>query len=344
MQITRVDPLEVDLDLADRLAAVDRASLEGAGLEVRPPTGPSRLTALQHGNNGRPLDALWVAGDGADVVGWAIVELPWRDNLDLSQVRGHVHPAHRRRGLGRRLVEKALAFAAEQGRTAVYSGAFLGTDGPGFLEAQGFTSEGQHVYAVRRLDLHAGHGWDRLHDEAAAAATDYELVHVVGATPDELLDGMVTLHEAINDAPADEGTEPDVWDADRVRAYDEAMAHRRQTTYRVLARHVPTGEWAGMSLLCVDEFSPGVAFQEDTNVVRAHRGHRLGLLMKVDMLRWISQVRPEVSATDTWNATDNHHMIAVNERLGCRVIARHAGYRHAVPPVSPTAVSGNGRA
>ena len=36
-----------------------------------------------------------------------------------------------------------------------------------------------------------------------------------------------------------------------------------------------------MSLLCVDEFAPGVAFQEDTSVVRAYRGHRLGLLMKV---------------------------------------------------------------
>ena len=39
-------------------------------------------------------------------------------------------------------------------------------------------------------------------------AADYELLHVVGATPDELLDGMVALHEAINDAPADEGSEP----------------------------------------------------------------------------------------------------------------------------------------
>ena len=138
---------------------------------------------------------------------------------------------------------------------------------------------------------------------------------------------LVELHAAINDAPADDGREPDVWDAERVRAYDESMARRHQTTYRVLARHAPTGEWAGMSLLCLDEFSPAVAFQEDTSVVRAHRGRRLGLFMKCDMLRWLGAERPEVSATDTWNATDNHHMIAVNERLGCRVIAQHVGYR-----------------
>ena len=82
-----------------------------------------------------------------------------------------------------------------------------------------------------------------------------------------------------------------------------------------------------MSILCVDEFAPAVAFQEDTSVVGKHRGHRLGLLMKADMLRWCHQERPEVGATITWNATSNHHMIAVNEMLGATVVARNANYR-----------------
>ena len=325
-EISRVDPLDVDLDLADRLAAVDAASHAHAGLEIRPPNGPGRLTYLQHGNEGRPVDGLWVArSDGAEV-GWVLADLPWRDNREMAGVRGVVHPEVRRHGIGGRLLDEAVAFAAEQGRGAIHSGAFVGTDGGGFLERRGFSTEGQHVYAIRRLDLHSGR-WDRLYDEAAAAASDYELVHVVGPTPDALLEGMVSLHEALNDAPADEGTEPSVWDSDRVRVYDERMTKRRQTTYRVLARHVPTGDWAGMSLLCVDEFAPSVAGQEDTSVVRAHRGHRLGLLMKADMNRWLAEQRPEVVATETWNATDNHHMLAVNERLGCRVVAQQAGYR-----------------
>ena len=328
MQITRVDPMGVDLDLADRLAALDLASHARAGLQIRPPTGPGRLTYFQHGNGGRPIDALWVARDGGEEIGWLLADLPWRENLGMAGLRGLVHPDHRRRGVGGRLLDGALAFAADRGRSDLRSGAFLGTDGVPFLDSHGFTDAGKHVYAIRRLDLHhGGTNWDRLHEEAAAVAADYELLHVVGSTPDELLDGMVALHEAINDAPADEGSEPDVWDVDRLRAYDETMARRRQTTYRVLARHVATGELAGMSLLCVDEFAPVVAAQEDTNVVREHRGHRLGLLMKVDMVQWIADVRPEVAATETWNATDNHHMIAVNERLGCRVIAQQIGYR-----------------
>ncbi|MFL6134226.1 MAG: GNAT family N-acetyltransferase, partial [Nocardioidaceae bacterium] len=73
--------------------------------------------------------------------------------------------------------------------------------------------------------------------------------------------------------------------------------------------------------------SPSAAFQEDTSVVRAHRGHRLGLLMKTEMLRWISVARPEVHVVDTWNAVSNHHMIAINERLGAVVVATHQNYR-----------------
>jgi len=329
VDVVRVDPMAVDLVLAEALVAVDRASLQQGGLALPPQSGPSRMTSLQNSHNGRPIDGLWRADDGDELVGWAILELPWLDNLDKARVRAMVHPDHRRQGLGTRLLEVALDVARDHGRTSATTMAWEGTAGVPFLQARGFTTAGQHPYAVRRLDLHdtPSSRWRQLYDEAAAYSGDYELVHVVGPTPDELVDDMVALHDAINDAPADDGMEPDAWDAARVRAYDASMARRRQTTYRVLARHRQTGEWAGMSLLCVDEFAPGVAFQEDTSVVRAHRGHRLGLLMKADMLLWVGVERPEISAVDTWNAVDNHHMIAVNERLGCRVVARNIGFR-----------------
>ena len=72
---------------------------------------------------------------------------------------------------------------------------------------------------------------------------------------------------------------------------------------------------------------PSIANQEDTSVVRAHRGSRLGLLMKCDMVRWLRAERPDVGATQTWNAVDNTHMIAVNDALGCRVTGVNRGYR-----------------
>ena len=150
----------------------------------------------------------------------------------------------------------------------------------------------------------------------------------VGSTPEDRVEAMVELHEAINDAPAsDADDEPARWDAQRLADYEGAMAGRRQTLYRVIARHRGTGAWAGQSMLAFNEFSPAAAFQEDTSVVRAHRGHRLGLLMKTAMLGWIGDERPELAAIDTWNDATNHHMIAINERLGASVVGTHQGFR-----------------
>jgi hypothetical protein len=65
---------------------------------------------------------------------------------------------------------------------------------------------------------------------------------------------------------------------------------------------------------------PGFGAQNDTSVGRAHRGHRLGLLLKIEMLRWLSDVEPQLRVLDTWNAASNAYMIAVNEQLGYRVL------------------------
>ena len=329
VRIERVDPLELDLETADALAEAVAEGHRDAGLDLRVHVGPAFLQARRLGSDNRPADGLWVAWVDGRPVAHADLELPWRENTTAAFIRGHVHPDHRRRGIGKRLFDIAVEEARAAGRERVYSGAMDGTPGGATLAAWGLVPTPGR-YAVRRIDLHATPTttWQRLHDEAVAHAADYELVRLVGPTPEELLTGMALLHEAINDAPVnDDGEEPTLFDEQRVRDYDAAMAGRRQTVYRVLARHRSGGEWAGLSMLCVDEFAPTVAFQEDTSVVRAHRGHRLGLLMKAEMLRWVTEERPEVAAVDTWNAVGNHHMIAVNERLGARVVAHFQGYR-----------------
>lgn len=330
VDIERIDPLDLDLDTADQIANLTNLANQADGVGLPEQTGPASLKFLQLQSEGRPVDALWLArtSDG-QLVGRASMALPHQENTDTARLRGMVLPEARGQGVGRALLEAAVALAAESGRQKVYSGAFEGTAGGPALAAMGFTPLGS-TDVIRRVDLHAGPGdrWQRLYDEARDHAADYELVHMVGPTPTDMLEDLVVLHAAINDAPLDDpDMEGDAWSAERVSAYDNAMAGRSQTVYRVLARHRASGEWAGMSMLCVDEFSPTIAFQEDTSVVRKHRGHRLGLLMKADMLRWLSEERPEVGATDTWNAATNHHMIAVNERLGATVVARHSNYR-----------------
>ena len=50
---------------------------------------------------------------------------------------------------------------------------------------------------------------------------------------------------------------------------------------------------------------PEIAGQGDTAVARQHRGHRLGLLLKIDMMRWLAEAEPQLKIIQTWNNVDN---------------------------------------
>jgi hypothetical protein len=57
-------------------------------------------------------------------------------------------------------------------------------------------------------------------------------------------------------------------------------------------------------------------------VTRPHRGHRLGLLLKLAMLELVAEREPQVARILTGNNEQNHHMIAINEELGFEVLER----------------------
>lgn len=58
-----------------------------------------------------------------------------------------------------------------------------------------------------------------------------------------------------------------------------------------------------------------------------HRGHRLGLRLKLAMLDWLRGERPDVRYADTWNVPGNAPMIAINDALGCRKVAETIAFR-----------------
>jgi hypothetical protein len=63
-----------------------------------------------------------------------------------------------------------------------------------------------------------------------------------------------------------------------------------------------------------------LGYQWDTIVSREHRGHRLGLLVKLANLRLLREVSPKTRYLNTWNADDNAPMVAVNDALGYRPV------------------------
>jgi hypothetical protein len=253
---------------------------------------------------------------GGPILGGYSLELPDRENLDRAGLTLLVAPDQRRAGAGNALLRHARARAAELGRAMVTSLVLEGTAGDGFARVVGAAAE---LTEVRRtLDVAALPPGQlaRLRASAESAAAGYTLIRWFGPTPDEWLGPVVRLNEAMADAPHGEGEQPQVWDAARVRLTDQLSEAKGLRRYSVAAADTATGELAALTQLSIEEADPAWGHQELTAVVRAHRGHRLGLLTKVDMLQLLGEREPQIRFVQTWNGETNAHMVAINKALG----------------------------
>jgi GNAT superfamily N-acetyltransferase len=275
-------------------------------------------------------DSWWLAElDGAPV-GWLTVSLPTLDNLHLAEAETIVHPDHRRRGVGRALYEQAIAFARDSQRrtlTATYGCALPG-GAPrddafrAFAEAMGAKAALPEIR--RRLDLDSVDTatWDALLAEAWSHAEGYSVVRWVGGAPEEYIDDLAYLDgRLITDAPmGDLDIEPMKVDADRIRAADATIRNRGRRAYHVGLRHDASGRLVAWTEIAFDAGVTTHAWQQITIVDPDHRGHRLGLVAKIENLRHTLAHEPGVRHINTWNAAENSYMIAINETLGFRAI------------------------
>jgi GNAT superfamily N-acetyltransferase len=112
--------------------------------------------------------------------------------------------------------------------------------------------------------------------------------------------------------------EPDTFDADRVLAGDARLAAQGWGLLTTLVLD-DAGTPAGYTRIFVN--AAGVhAQQDDTFVLRAYRGHRLGMLAKVANMRQLAAPYPGVRHLHSWTADGNDAMLAINARLGFRAI------------------------
>lgn len=282
---------------------------------------------MRHGWDGE-TPATYAARESGTLAGFVEVHTSEWDNAHLAWGMFVVHPDLRRQGHGSRLLEFTKEQARSLGRTS------LGCDGwdndatNGFAAARGLPRKGSAINRRQVLAPVDRGALDTMYDEAAAAASSYELIRILGHTPDDMLEAVAKMTEAINDAPTDDlDIEDEVFPKERIVAYENAQEGRGNRLYRNIARHRESGELAGHSVVAVEGERPGIGDQHDTSVLRAHRGHRLGLLLKADMLRWLAECEPGLETIDTWNAESNDHMIVVNEKLGYRVLARELQFQ-----------------
>jgi len=320
LSVTRFGPDDQD---AMRAALDLENAVRAAEASWQHPELPRHQEArLRHGWDGEPETPYLLTAD-RQPVGVGSVSLTERDNTHLAWLSVSVHPEQRRRGYGSALMERLLAEARSAGRTSVGIDGWESEGAVAFATDFGLERRSQEVMRRQHLadvDLALV---QKLYDEAAAAAADYELVRIPGRTPEDMRADVVELAAAINDAPTDDlDIEDEVMSEERLAAYEDALEARGQRVLHLVARHRATRAPAGHTVVVVEDERPTLAHQHDTAVVRAHRGHRLGLLLKAAMVLWLAEDEPQVATVDTWNAESNDHMIRVNELLGYRVMGR----------------------
>jgi GNAT superfamily N-acetyltransferase len=270
---------------------------------------------------------LFVVRAAGTMVGRAMYS--WQlDDPITAWVHVDVLPEYRRQGFGAQLADHLEALASSEGRSKVldYS---VSPDGPGerlpsptgfgtvpidnpevqFLLGRGYRLE--QVVRGSRLAL-------PLDVAVPTADPDYRVHTWSERVPEEWLDDMAHLLTRMStDAPSAGLEEPeDVHTPERIRAEEEAEAQSPRTELTAAVEHIPSGKLAGFTTLSVPKEVDRAVHQDDTLVLREHRGKRLGMLLKAANLDYLQREHPGHPSVLTFNAEENRYMLDVNEALG----------------------------
>jgi len=281
------------------------------------------------------------------IVGVAKTQTQVGDDADTSWVDVLVRPESRRRGVGTALAEQVERSVAADGRRKLIAyvpgrggdgellpsptgfGAIL-ADAPAtrFARRRGYSFE--QVARVSRLPLPIPGIAARLAAAERASGPDYAVRTWVGRTPERWLEDRAVLSTRMStDAPTAGLEEPeDVWTVERVRENDDRQERGNPRTRLVAAaEHLPTGRLVAFTVLSVPKPVERAAHQYATLVLREHRGHRLGMLVKLANLEQLDRVVPGHPSVLTFNAEENRPMLDVNEAVGFTEIAHEGAWR-----------------
>jgi len=278
---------------------------------------------------------LWLGRIGDIPVVAGEITMPLLDNRANAVLDVRTHPEFRRRGHATTMFEHLAARARGYDRTrlmgfvcdttadstaapaAITPGVFFATK----VGARPVTMEVRRLLRIADID---DAQLERLRSEATARSAGYSVVQWEAPAPAEHLDDLAVLESRLStDAPMEQlDWEPEDWNAARYREREASMAAADRSQLTAAARHDASGRLVALTEIGIARSLPELAFQWTTIVDAAHRGHRLGMLIKLANLDALRANWPSVRSINAWNAGVNDHMIAINEAMGFQVIER----------------------
>jgi GNAT superfamily N-acetyltransferase len=261
-------------------------------------------------------------------VGIALCQVPQHDNQEMASLDIRVTRPHRRQGIGTAIATEAERRLAAEGRRVLTCLVEVPVDlvatypATPFARKMGFVAaqvgNRRHLVLPIAPELHS-----RLQAEVAPAPVGYRVLTFVAPWPVAYLDDECELYRRMStDVPAgDLQFEGEVWDASRVEESNRLLADQGVRKLVAVALHEASGHLVAFSELALPQDHPSQAWQWSTLVLEEHRGHRLGLAVKLANLDYLAASVPEVRVVTTGNARENAPMIAVNDMLGFAVVA-----------------------
>jgi GNAT superfamily N-acetyltransferase len=282
----------------------------------------------------RRFELLAAGGSGGPMVGVTLVDAPLRDNRHSAEVHPlMVHPDHRRRGAGTALIEHVARAMRADGRSVLNCivdtplGAGERHPSVGFARALGFERTLGGNKRILTVPLAPGLVEEiRAVTGAARDADRYRTFTFRTPWPAEYTEDHCELARRMStDEPAgDSEHEEEVWDGQRIEESDALFAAQESRKLAAVAQHVESGRLVAFTELLMSPDRPAEAWQMATLVHPEHRGHRLGLAVKLANLEFLAASEPSVRRVVTGNASVNEPMIAINEMLGFEVVSEGA--------------------
>jgi GNAT superfamily N-acetyltransferase len=255
------------------------------------------------------IDLRLVAMDHNAVIGYSVV-------VHVAEAPAHhfyvwigVDLVHRRLGNGEALWDASLRFLEEQGATRLGS-EVLDTDPAGlaFAEHRGFTIDRQHFYS--ELDLTTFDETTYIPVIAALEAQGIRFCSLADFpdTPETRRKFYKLNLEVVRDIPGED------WNFENYPAFFEKHILGSPSFRREGQLLAVDGETlAGLAAVSLFTDSQS-AYNATTGVIRAYRGRKIALALKVLSARYARQCGAQTLRTD--NDSLNAPILAINRRLG----------------------------
>jgi len=262
------------------------------------------------------------------------LEVSRDDNLNWIRGDLFVDPVERRHGYGSTLLSHLEQTARQLDRSSLLFWVVEDVHERGEGANRAFAP--RHGYDIVDESIERVLIWprpegelERLWDQWQPFAADYEILSWRGPTPDELVQGRAHLSAIMPVEVPEVGLdlEEERWDKQRVRQHERRVDEMGRDLLVAVGRHRASAELVGFSELSISRARPETAYQWDTLVTRAHRGHRLGGLLKIANMRQLASANYTTHKILTFNSWRNEPMIAVNEALGTHVAGRIVNWR-----------------